>query len=355
MKTRLLVVHTGGIGDFICTFPALSALSPTCEIAVAGIPERAMLARAAGLARKIHDLDRTGFPSVFSEPDSRLRAFANSFDEALVWMADSDGMIQRNLHAAGIPRVRCFPGIPPSDWGAHAACWYGACVGVPISLPYLAHFRKASDPPAGPVDLLLHCRTKMKLGGFVIPANARIQGRGDANLARALDPRVRGDDSLLKSSDFDPLYRRLGTKPTAPTVVIQPGSGSRLKNWPLACFEDLAERLAGRGLRVSWCTGPAEEGLPAMPGALPPMPLTELASLLAGAGLFVGNDSGISHLAAAAGCPTLAIFGPTDPAVWGPTGPRVRVLQGQPWPDTGSVYEAALALLDAPQAPCPLP
>jgi ADP-heptose:LPS heptosyltransferase len=42
--------------------------------------------------------------------------------------------------------------------------------------------------------------------------------------------------------------------------------------------------------------------------------------------VYIGNDSGISHLAAAAGAPVVALFGPTDPAVWAPRGPRVRIL-----------------------------
>ena len=53
--------------------------------------------------------------------------------------------------------------------------------------------------------------------------------------------------------------------------------------------------------------------------------LYELACWLAGAGLYIGNDSGITHLAAAVGTPVLAFFGPTDPEVWAPRGPHVRM------------------------------
>ncbi|HSW50494.1 MAG TPA: glycosyltransferase family 9 protein, partial [Bryobacteraceae bacterium] len=54
--------------------------------------------------------------------------------------------------------------------------------------------------------------------------------------------------------------------------------------------------------------------------------LHELACRLAQARLYIGNDSGITHLAAASGVPVLALFGPTDPAVWAPRGPNVRVI-----------------------------
>ena len=61
---------------------------------------------------------------------------------------------------------------------------------------------------------------------------------------------------------------------------------------------------------------------------------------LAGARVFLGNDSGITHLATAAGCPTVAVFGATDPRVWAPRGTHVTVLQGDPWPDVPTVIEA---------------
>jgi ADP-heptose:LPS heptosyltransferase len=79
---------------------------------------------------------------------------------------------------------------------------------------------------------------------------------------------------------------------------------------------------------VAWVLGPAEEGmrLPAGARAWRSLPLPGLAAALAACALFVGNDSGTTHLAAACGCPTLALFGPTDPAAWAPRGRAARVL-----------------------------
>ena len=57
------------------------------------------------------------------------------------------------------------------------------------------------------------------------------------------------------------------------------------------------------------------------------LPLTELAHRLHEATVFLGHDSGISHLAAAVGTPALLLFGPTDPAIWAPPNPQVRVLR----------------------------
>ena len=115
-------------------------------------------------------------------------------------------------------------------------------------------------------------------------------------------------------------------------LAMHPGSGSPRKNWPAQRFAAFAELLCPRR---PWLLveGPADaeaaaplERLPSVVHAreLPPR---VLGAVLARAGLYVGNDSGISHLAAAWGAPVVALFGPTDPAQWAPIGPRVRVLR----------------------------
>lgn len=112
-------------------------------------------------------------------------------------------------------------------------------------------------------------------------------------------------------------------------LAVHPGSGSPAKNWPPSRFDRLAETLSPDR---PWllASGPAE-GAPGLEGRgavrmRSPHPRV-LGAVLRRAGLFVGNDSGASHLAAAWGAPTLALFGPTDPEVWSPLGPRVRVVR----------------------------
>ena len=115
------------------------------------------------------------------------------------------------------------------------------------------------------------------------------------------------------------------TRAQGGNAVIHPFSGSQSKNWPLGYFRELFARLAVR-LPVQWCAGPEE----ALEGATRFDDLGELAEWLSGARLYVGNDSGITHLAAAVGVPVVAVFGVTDPAVWAPRGAQVRVLRRQP-------------------------
>jgi heptosyltransferase-3 len=104
-------------------------------------------------------------------------------------------------------------------------------------------------------------------------------------------------------------------------AVIHPFSGSPRKNWPLARFRELAQKLERR-MPVRWCAGPDD---PPLDGAVRIDDLYDLACWLAKARLYIGNDSGITHLAAAVGTPVLALFGPTNPEVWAPRGPYVRV------------------------------
>jgi heptosyltransferase-3 len=109
-------------------------------------------------------------------------------------------------------------------------------------------------------------------------------------------------------------------------VAIHPFSGSAKKNWPLERFRELAARLPWP---VEWIAGPGQE----FEGAVHIPDLYELACRLACARLYIGNDSGITHLAAAVGTPVIAIFGETDPAIWVPRGEQVRVIQRQPLAD----------------------
>jgi ADP-heptose:LPS heptosyltransferase len=110
--------------------------------------------------------------------------------------------------------------------------------------------------------------------------------------------------------------------PPGDFAVIHPFSSSPRKNWPMERFQELAQRI---GMPVRWCAGPEES----LEGAVRMTNLYELACWLRTARVHIGNDSGITHLAAAAGAPVVAIFGPSDPAVWAPRGDRVRVVVGK--------------------------
>lgn len=121
---------------------------------------------------------------------------------------------------------------------------------------------------------------------------------------------------------------------TGSRLLIHPGSGGRTKCWSLAGFRSVALRMREMGWQVSWVVGEAERAagldLGAEPDVVRDPALTELAELAASVDVYLGNDSGASHLAAAVGAPSVLIFGPTDPREWAPAAPWVEALRGEP-------------------------
>jgi heptosyltransferase-3 len=125
--------------------------------------------------------------------------------------------------------------------------------------------------------------------------------------------------------------------PAAPMgtfAAIHPFSGSAKKNWPLEHFREVAARLE---MPVKWSAGPEET----LEGAEHFEDLHQLGCWLSTARVYLGNDSGISHLAAAVGAPVVAIFLTTDPEIWAPRGPRVTVLRNPRVDDVVRAMRAA--------------
>jgi ADP-heptose:LPS heptosyltransferase len=133
--------------------------------------------------------------------------------------------------------------------------------------------------------------------------------------------------TCLEQSGLDPGRGR-------PLVAIHPGSGSTSKNWPLGSFLEVASGLVEQGQRRPFfILGPVERerdptlvegirrrGFVLIEGLLLPL----LAGVLKACAGYLGNDSGVSHLAAVLGLPSVVLFGPTDPLLWGPSGKQVR-------------------------------
>lgn len=142
-------------------------------------------------------------------------------------------------------------------------------------------------------------------------------------------------------------------------VVIHPGAGATEKCWALGRFVAVADELRKGGLDVVFTLGAVE--LDRWPGErilrlgqagaiLTGAPLTQLAGVLAGAAAFVGNDSGVAHLAGAVGTPTVALFGPTSETHFAPLGRCVRCVAAETMDgiSVGRVLDAARALVDCP-------
>ena len=125
-------------------------------------------------------------------------------------------------------------------------------------------------------------------------------------------------------------------------AVIHPFASAAAKTWPADRFIELASRL--NGLKPVFLAGPGDDASPfASFTVWKNEPLSRVKSLIAGASLFIGNDSGPAHIAAAFGVPVVAIFGPSNPATWAPWRTESQVLRGASIGDI-SVEEAAAAV-----------
>ena len=275
---RFLVLRGGAIGDFIATLPVLQALRtqwPAATIEIWGYPHIADLAVAAGLAQAVVSLDRAEMARFFvPEPsftDAQVAA-VRSFDLIFNYLHDPVGQVRSNLLLAGAKQV--LSGSPIIKRGP--------------AVPFLLE----------PLQALAIYETD---GTPALDFPAALRARGRARM-QALGLRGR-------------------------PMVVHPGSGSPTKNWPAERFVEIMRRLQAAGRETVAVLGEADVAeaavlareLPEMP-VLAGLTLTELAATLAECGAFLGNDSGIAHLAAAVGLPTTAIFGPSDADVCAPRG-----------------------------------
>ena len=134
----------------------------------------------------------------------------------------------------------------------------------------------------------------------------------------------------------DQLLGRLGVRRDQPIVILQPAARYWFKAWPYERFAELADRLVSDyGCQVLIGGSREEEALvQRIQAAAKSRPISmagqatlkEFAAIAQRAALFVGNDSGAMHIAAAVGTPMVALFGPSNPEEWGPRGERVKVL-----------------------------
>lgn len=283
---RFLVLRGGAIGDFILTLPALRALRtrwPDAWIEVIGYPHVANLALSGGLVNRVESLDRSGMARFFSGSPNfspEQVAYIRSFDFIVSYLHDPAGLVKENLLLAGAREV--LYGSPLVESG-HA----------------VEHLMKPLE------SLAIYAENESP----VLELNEADRANGRRWLA----------ERDLRD----------------PVLAVHPGSGSPRKNWPPDRFVELARRSTRQhAMSRFYILGEADAGLAEEILRMDPESallanagLTHVASVLAACRLFVGNDSGITHLAAAVGVPTVALFGPSNANRWGPRGPRVRVLQ----------------------------
>jgi heptosyltransferase-2 len=281
-RGKILIIRGGAIGDFILTLPAIAALRlqfPEAHLEVLGYPHIVKLAVAGGLADHAQSIEARALAGFFArggELAEDLVDYLSEFDLIVSYLYDPDAIFRDNVGRCTGAQFIQGPHRPDER------------ANVPASQVYLKPLEQLAIFDADPV------------------------------------PRLR-----LKPA---------AAAPTAgPTLALHPGSGSERKNWPESSWADLLQRLVHATEHNLLVVGGEAEGqrLQRLAAALPPartrvaqsLPLDQLARALARCDLFLGHDSGISHLAAAVGLPVLILWGDSTAEVWRPLSEKVFLLR----------------------------
>lgn len=297
-RQTILAVHPGALGDVILFGRLLEALDGEVTLAAGG--QKARLLKGLGVVGRALDFDSLPMHEVFTDTppgQCRLRGLLGGHDRLISCFAAGEPHAQERLAAiAGASVVHFLPVRPPANFTGHL----------------VDHWRQMlGEAPCGAAAFG---------STWPVPASWRDEARQH--------------------------LRSLGLGPSEKYWIIHPGAGSPRKCWPLERFLALACCHECRPLgRAIFVLGPVEcerwpdeaRRLPSpivrgdMPERFPTLvcpPLTTLAGALAGANAFVGNDSGVSHLAAAVGADTVAVFVASQGRHFAPLGRRVQIVSG---------------------------
>ena len=127
----------------------------------------------------------------------------------------------------------------------------------------------------------------------------------------------------------------LSIQPNSKPVIIHPGSGGKDKCWHIDNFCNIASDLSNNGFEPVFLLGPAEmerfsqteiDKLNAIAKPISSLNIKQVAQVIAASKGYIGNDSGVTHLAGSMGKETVAIFGPSNARLYRPIGPKVAVL-----------------------------
>jgi len=280
------VIRSGAIGDFILTLPAIKALRdayPSTELEILGYKHVATLAENRFYAQLVHSIESAEISRFFAknaELPSELARFFGQFDLIISYLHDPDEIFETNLKRSDARNIVRGPAKIEST--SHAARQLTRPIeelGIPISDFAPKLFPSSED----------RHRARKFLGGL-----------------------------------------------SGPIVSFHPGSGSDQKNWPLQNWIALGDHfLRNFDGSLVIISGEADEAQLRELESIwqthrvrfaKHLPLTDLAAILERT-IFVGHDSGISHLAAAAGARSILLFGPSEPAVWAPLNENARAIR----------------------------
>jgi ADP-heptose:LPS heptosyltransferase len=279
-EQRTLVLFPGALGDFICFLPALDVLAQTALVDLFARSEFADLVPETVRVRSLECYEVNKLFVSGSINEDKMRDFFDGYTSIYSWMGSRQDAFARQLQRLCQGRARIFP-FHSEATERHQSEHYLSCLGV------------AGSEPAIP---------RISLKPEAIAWSAHYWARHSLE--------------------------------TRQVLILAPGSGAREKNWPALSFAAAAEwwheQRDGETLVV---LGPVEEERGGFEHLLRHskvvrnLTLAELAAVITRGDLYLGNDSGTTHLAASLGIPTVALFGPSNVEKWRPRGERVRVIR----------------------------
>jgi len=325
MQPQLLIIHQGAIGDLILSLPSLYAIRTTFRgyhIEALGYPQTLSLLHQRFYVESITSIDRALFAALYRDEktdDAALINYFERFERIFLfggWKHARVARIIKSLTYASVVRIDPFP----EDTSIHVIDYQ------------LKQVKQGGVQPSLTVPMLFPTATDVE------QASCLLASRG-----------------VIIPDDI--------------VIAVHPGSGSNRKNMPAEHFVACLKYLSGQ--QKCWVLliqGPADEaecrqieqlcsGVHLIKADKFELPL--LAALIQHCHVYIGNDSGITHMAAALGVPTIALFGPTDPRVWGPRGKAVCIMQaesdhcGLRWPMSDMVAEKAMTFLATNQSSFP--
>jgi ADP-heptose:LPS heptosyltransferase len=321
--SRILIIRPGALGDTVVTAPVIAALRakwPAAYIQIAGrLDYVPLLVHQHSLADACCSTDDAAFTSLYTDGPLTIPPA----DLVVAYLPDQDGALARRLDTH-VAQAIVFDPRPPDGGSTH------------ICDHLLSALRPLGIEAVGEIPQL-SC-----LDSWRAAATTRKTGT-DTPLSV---PAFRGQRGHDRSGKY---------------IAIHPGSGGRAKTWPVSRWAEVIDALGDVPIVIT--AGPADDELiqelrqhlgdREKCSIIGDLSVTELAGVLAGANNYAGVDSGVSHLATALGVRTVAIFGPTDPAVWAPRGPGVCVLRNADTTAAVSVAEAVQVLRRSAQAQIP--
>ena len=325
MTKKILVIHPGALGDVVLSFPALVSLKHEKKASVALLcsSDSGKIAHELNVVSAHFSFESARFSSLFhQEMTPGAKEFICDYD--IITLISLSDTIEGHLRQNHGGEVHTISPRPPVEEETHVAMYIS---------------RQLENR-----GLLDKCATRN--ADSVLNPTAAMRNR-----------KIHNPQSGM-GNGMSPFFGHVVGQIESPQkkVIIHPGAGSPRKRWPVEHFVEVATFVKWMDLgEVVFMLGPAESDLAPflnarLRGCFRVSEICDASSLmvlLRQARCFVGNDSGVTHLAAFAGIPTVAIFGPSSLKRWSPVGPATRVLRGAA--HCSPCFETDVANCEAPQ------